>query len=378
MKPRIFVSSVIEGFKEFRQSAKRAIINSGGDPVLAEDFPSLSESPRNACLDGVVSCDIFLLILGDKGGFRAPSGKLVVQEEYEEAVRKKLKILVFIQNVDRDGGANELKSQVSDYVHGTFRNKFDSRSELEQLIEDATKPLATYYANKEIDMNKVNELLKKSEFLHNEAYLSFVIAPEREDEHIDPIDLESEEIKQRLLSLAHSEKSKLFRYEQGKQVDIGINDISITQGNEHHYNGDVNTIRLTMTTAGAFVIDMGLKPDKDSLQEQFIASMVILESDVIMQLKKCFEFVRAYYEMADPGRRYDRMYFNAALQQMQSKNLISSVPKGGGISIPHYSEDRFVAFENPRLIVRQDLIRYEKQIDAVLKMLKRQINTNRH
>ncbi len=42
-RPRVFVSSVIEGFAEFRQATREAIAAAGGEPVLVnEDSPSLA------------------------------------------------------------------------------------------------------------------------------------------------------------------------------------------------------------------------------------------------------------------------------------------------------------------------------------------------
>jgi hypothetical protein len=68
-RPRVFVSSVIEGFQAYRQAAARAVEAAGGEPVLVnEQFPSLAASSRNACLDAVESCDSFVLILGARGG----------------------------------------------------------------------------------------------------------------------------------------------------------------------------------------------------------------------------------------------------------------------------------------------------------------------
>ena len=64
---RVFVSSVMKGFKEYREAARSAITVAGGTAVLVEDFPSLSSSPRNACLDGVRSCDAIAVIIGSRG-----------------------------------------------------------------------------------------------------------------------------------------------------------------------------------------------------------------------------------------------------------------------------------------------------------------------
>ena len=68
MKARVFVSSIMEGFSEFRSTAREAIARSGGLPILVEDYPSVSVSPRNACLDGVHSSDFLVIIIGLRGG----------------------------------------------------------------------------------------------------------------------------------------------------------------------------------------------------------------------------------------------------------------------------------------------------------------------
>ena len=83
------VSSVVAGFENERQAARQGVEEAAGDPLLVnEDFPAMGSSPRNACLDAVDSCDVYLVILGAKAGFIAPSGKPVVEEEYERAIER--------------------------------------------------------------------------------------------------------------------------------------------------------------------------------------------------------------------------------------------------------------------------------------------------
>lgn len=51
LRPRVFVSSVIEGFEAHREATRTAIEATGGDPVLVnEDFPSMHISSRIAKL----------------------------------------------------------------------------------------------------------------------------------------------------------------------------------------------------------------------------------------------------------------------------------------------------------------------------------------
>jgi len=55
-KPRVFVSSVVEGFASYREAARVAIIGAGGKPVLVnEELMASDTSSRNACLDAVES-----------------------------------------------------------------------------------------------------------------------------------------------------------------------------------------------------------------------------------------------------------------------------------------------------------------------------------
>ena len=139
MKPRLFVSSIMEGFSEFRSAVRQAIVRSEGEPVLIEDYPSISTSPRNACLDGVHSCDLLVLIIGLRGGFVAPSGSLVIEEEYAEAIKNRIPVLVFVQDGCRDEPAQALVDKVSDYVDGRFRKTFSTPDELEKLVEESIK-----------------------------------------------------------------------------------------------------------------------------------------------------------------------------------------------------------------------------------------------
>ncbi len=127
----------MENFKTYRETARKGIISGGGEPVLAEDFPSLPVTPRTACLDAVASCDIYLVIVGQRGGWITPSGKLAVEEEYEEAVKRKLRLLSFIEAVDRDLEAENLVTKLSDYVGGLFRTTFSGPDQLGWLVEKA-------------------------------------------------------------------------------------------------------------------------------------------------------------------------------------------------------------------------------------------------
>src|SRR5947209_18011722 len=141
-QPRVFVSSVMRDFGAFRFAARQGIIDAGLKPVLIEDVPSLDASSRTACLDLVRSSDVYIVVIGDRPG-ASPLSKPVVEEEFDEARRRKLPRLMFLQNVERDAETEALAMRLSDYVSGRFRATFDTPEGLRVAIRNALKGSAT-------------------------------------------------------------------------------------------------------------------------------------------------------------------------------------------------------------------------------------------
>jgi hypothetical protein len=361
MHPRVFVSSVMNGFGEYRLAARQGIIAAGGTPVLVEDFPSLPLSPRTACLDGVASCDIYIGIIGNRGGWTAPSGKLVVEEEYEEARRRKLRTLAFIQEVERDEDAARLVRLCSDYIMGMFRQQFSGAEDLRIAVEKALVPLMEQYKSSETDNTMIEERLKNAHKIQYHTTLRVVIIPERQGELIDPVALESPDLKQQLFELAHSRQVGLFAFEHAKTTRIGADEIVILQSQERRSHEGIDEVRLEMTTGGALILDMNVTGRAQKRQLSDWSTHVIVEDDVTAALRKCFAFAREFY--------------NAALTGLEYKSLMPSLPSGGNYTIPMRSlqGDTLNAFDRPRLLTRQDLIDSDDHIRATLVLFRRRL-----
>jgi hypothetical protein len=158
-EPRVFVSSVIDGFQPYREAARKGIKAAGGEPVLVnEDFPSLPKSSRNACLDAVASSDIYLAIIGERAGWRAPSGKLVVEEEFKEAQNRDMPVLLFLVAGDREDEAERLARCLSDCVEGYFRVEVESPTELQEETERALERLIDKPSDEQPDMRSAKNL----------------------------------------------------------------------------------------------------------------------------------------------------------------------------------------------------------------------------
>ena len=374
MRPRVFVSSVMDGFGEHRQAAKRGILSAGGEPVLIEDFPSLSVSSRNACLDGVASCDIYVAILGNRGGWKTPSGKLVVEEEYEEAIRHRIGILAFIQRCDHDTDGERLVSRVSDYVDGLFRRTYAAPTDLETAVELSLTPLIHQLRKPEVKPSVITERLNNTHRYSNETGLRFVLAPERVDEMVDPIALGSKEFGHRLLEIGHALGVDLFSYDYPKTTEIGVNEIVLVQSGDKYRREGSDEVRLELTTRGMLVIDLNVtgRPSVET-NENFIGSLVLIEEDIVVGLKRCFDFAGAFYRGKDPFKRYDRMLYNAALNGIGMRTLMAKPPQGRSYPMGNHGERVVSAFDDPRLITRADLENPGKEIEAVLTLFRRRL-----
>lgn len=374
MKPRVFVSSVMENFQTYREAARQGIVAAGGEPVLLEDLPSLPITPRTACLDAVASCDIYLVIIGQRGGWSTPSGKLAVEEEYEEAVKRKLPLLAFIEEVSRDKEAERLAAKLSDYVSGHFRTVFSGPDRLQSLVESALAPIVEDYGKERTNMIEVNKKLENPFSVSYEAMLRAVFAPEREGQLVDPIALESPGIFAQLMEIGHSTRIGLFSYEHSKTKEVGVNEIVITQTEPNGHRDMVDVVRLELTSDGILVIDTNVtgrirRGDDYSMMN----SMVIAEEDVYGELKKVFAFCLALFEQLDPYCRYDRMLYNMALSNIGHRKLEANPQPRQSYPMGMRDEAIVRAFDKPRLIVRADLRMPEPELEAVITMFRRRL-----
>ena len=365
----------MENFEAYRQSVRRGIIAAGGDPIMVEDFPSLSISPRTACLDAVASSDIYLVVVGNRGGWLAPSGKLVVEEEYEEALKYKLRMMAFIESIDRDVEAEKLVAKLSDYISGLFRTTFSGVDELRKLVEKAlTLVVKNYEETLGADVTLINEKLKDSFRIGSEAVLRIIFAPERSGQLIDPVALESSDLYTSLMEIGHSSKIGLFSYDYGKTKEVGINEIVITQDDSAGHREPVSVIRLELTSNGILIMDTNVtgrvhRGDRYDL----LNSMVIAEEDIVSELKKIFSFTLALFEQFDPYSRYDRLLYNVALSNLSNRKLEANPQLRESYQMAMRSEEIVSAFNEPRLITRADLQTPNRELEAIITLFRRRL-----
>ena len=112
---KVFISSVITGFEEFREAAADAALTLDHDVIRAEDFGATPDSPQVACLDGVRQADVAVLLLGSRYGETQASGISATHEEYREA-RESRSVVAFVQQGVKAGAADVLKGRATNQL----------------------------------------------------------------------------------------------------------------------------------------------------------------------------------------------------------------------------------------------------------------------
>lgn len=363
--PRVFVSSVMRDFERYRAAARQGIIDAGMQPVLIEDFPSLDMSSRTACLDLVQSSDVYVVVIGDRAG-SAPLGKPVVEEEFEEARRRKLPRLMFLQNINRDPETDALSQRLSDYVTGRFRTTFDSPEDLRASIHEALRGLSLMNIETN-DAGLVEQLLKTSE-RESTPMLRVAFMPERKDEVFDTLEFDRSEFRRRIYQLAHRDDVRLFDFEQGTK-EASVDGAALVLRQEPRRGGGPD-IRVTirMCEDGAIVVDQTIAGRaRDRYQSGF--NMQIAEPDVAEAIRSSFAFVNAVYDERDAGHRFATFLFGAAIAGMSVHFVVKEPREQRSWPLRMDDERGWQILDKPRRLDRTDLSNPQELIQRTLALI---------
>ena len=370
-RPRVFVSSVIEGFEAYRETAGQAIDIAGGEPVLVnEQFPSMASSSRNACLDAIESCDYVVLVLGARAGWRAPSGKFVIEEEFDHAQLRKIPVLLFIANSAQEPDAQRLSRQFSDYVNGLFRRKFTSLDDLAREVERALRPLLEKSRlNMDSTPDPIAGLLTRPYSFHDQTALRVAVAPERVEEVFDPVRLASSEFADRVMEIGHSNQVRLFGYGFAKDGPAFERDaLVIEQPFGQNAKSGREAVRLAIAESGVVTVDTNVtgRSKRDNSFDMADYFTIRVES-IEALLETSLRFVHALYEHIDPHQRHQRFLWNAVLSELGNRTLARNPRQDKhSFTLGTDRQKPSPAFGEARLIQRSELAQPAKEIQRAV------------
>lgn len=224
---KVFVSSLIGGYEPLRQAARDAVTSLGHEPVMAEDFRAQANSPQVACLQGLRSAELVVLILVDRYGTPQPgSGVSPTHEEYLEA-RGDKPILLFVQEgFEPEPRQAELLREAQGWQGGMFREGFRNAEQLRALITRAIHNYELSHASAPLD---ARALARDAEAAlreqhrdrgHGGPMLRFALAGGPSRQLLRPAELEEEALADAIQQRAMFGPTRLFEREAGAERAI--------------------------------------------------------------------------------------------------------------------------------------------------------------
>lgn len=152
MNVPIFVSSTYEDLKAYRDEVERSIIYMNQTIKGMEFFGSTPERPLDKCLQTVRECKLYIGIIGMRyGSVEEDSGKSFTELEYDEAVKNRIPVLIYILDenhpiasrfVDKGEGAEKLEAFKSRLKKAHVVSSFTTPADLgKKVIQDLMNEL---------------------------------------------------------------------------------------------------------------------------------------------------------------------------------------------------------------------------------------------
>lgn len=300
---KVFLSSLISGFEEYREAAVEGIRSLGYQVVRAEDFPARPESPQQACLAAVRDAAVVVLVLGERYGEPQQSGLSATHEEYREA-RGMRPVLAFVQKgVTREPRQQELVREVEAWSGGTVRSAFADPPELQRAVTTALHRFALSQAQRAPEagemLSRARDLLD-SEMNHGEPLIALAIAG-------GP--------RQTILRPAEIGNVEFVRWIQ-QELLFGPNAVLDTRyGTEHRTAA--GSLEITQQQGGGLFLDAQASmrvrlSARQGNSDDLAGSLALIEEDVRDALVRSMRLGAQILGQVDPTGRVTRVALSAA------------------------------------------------------------------
>lgn len=309
---KIFVSSLISGFEPLRSAARSAIKAIDHEPVMAEDFGAKPASPQVACLQGLRSADLVVLILGERYGVIPPGSKVSpTHEEYLEA-RGAKEILLFVQDdVVPEPAQDALLLEAQGWRDGLFRSGFRTPEELRDAVTRAIHKFELAHTAAPLntpELRSTAEAMLDERSRHGSqgpSRLCFALAAGPKQQVLRPAELEAESLADALHQQAMFGTPKLFEKSRGviARMDGDILVIAQENGASLHLGEQGN-------------VAIGLPLERRESRSQGFGSVMlgIVEESVLRELMNAIAFAAWVLDKIDPTQRVTHVVLAARIE----------------------------------------------------------------
>lgn len=297
---KVFVSSLITGFGDKRDAARRAIASLRREPVMAENFGARPISPQLACIQELRRSDRVVLILGADYGFVPPGSTLsATHQEYREA-RGTKPVLAFVQQgVDRDERQAAFVAEVQAWEGGLFRGGFsdahDLRDAIVRALHDADMAVAVDPLDEREVTHRATALLPEDG--RGQGYsvkLDVAVAGGPAQRILRPSQLEATDLSEHLQQAAMFGAHRLFDRTLGSEGGLDGSDLVLRQEGGASFR---------LTEQVSLAIRLPLDRRTRDRRGGGMDGMVIIEEDVRARLDDAIGFTAEVLERIDSTER---------------------------------------------------------------------------
>jgi hypothetical protein len=355
-KMKIFISSLIRGFEPFRDAARSAVTTLRHEPIMAEDFGAQPNSPQIACLQGVRSADLVVLILGEHYvSVQGTSGVSPTHEEFLEA-RDTKPVLAFVQEgITRDAQQAKFVSEVQGWQQGYFRGGFKTAEESKDLITRAIHEYQLAHAAAPLDVAALTQAaisllpkLRNSNSVQSPV-LNLAITGGPLQRILRPAELEDRKLVNDLHQHALFSEPRLFDSTKGMETDIDGAALYLEQD---------GGARIQLGEQGGLVLRLQLER-KSRRNQGFGGSFALIQETVVQQLTAGIAYADWALDRIDPTQKLTHVTLAARIDasahlgwRTQAEDDAS--PNSGTMGFDGGEEKPPVAVDRPRAALRFD------------------------
>lgn len=366
---KVFVSSLIGGYEPLRQTARDAVTSLGHEPVMAEDLRAQANSPQVACLQGLRSADLVVLILLDRYGSPQPgSGMSPTHEEYLEA-RGSKPILLFVQEgVAPEPRQAELMHEAQGWQGGLFREGFRDAAQLRQLITRAIHGYELSHASAPLD---VRALTTAAEALlaaqHGERgqggpMLRFAIVGGSPRQLMRPAELEDEGLADAIQQRAMFGSPRLFERDAGADRRIEGDALILEQDGGS---------RISLDERGRIELRMPLERKTRQSRGFGDLMLAIIQESVVRELVNGIAFATWLLDHVDPTQRITHVVMAAKIEASEhlgwrTQSEQDANPNSGTMRMGE-APSRPATLDRPRAALKFDAARLAEDLMVPLR-----------
>jgi len=366
---KVFVSSVVTGFEEYRAAVRAAVDVLRHETILAERYPAMAGSPQQACLQGVRDADVTVVVLGARYGQLQPSGMSATHEEFLEAHGRGVAIVLVQEGIDLEPEQAALIKQVKTWT-GSLIETFMTPEQLKDATIRALNRFEVSRSQSRVDeedlLQKALRLIPSSGSGASPA-IAVAIVPGPEGQLIRPAQLDSfgEQVRREVLT----GEEALFDPALATRLDVREDRVIVVQ--------DQRPAMVAIDASGAFA---AIQP---ALGQRGLHSgvLAIIEEDIQDRIQNAIGLANRLLDQLDPVRRATDVVIVAGLVggswlpwRTRAEHLASPNSASMGRGALSGGQGTVLAHLTPTRRPRSDLAHASTQIaEDLTVLLRRQI-----